>query len=89
MVLGAGFAIVASTSCGGEKSATPSAVPHADFIVATADSTYWITSVPQGLRVRGVPMLLARVDGRFREIYVADDDRSFYNAALVARSHSR
>jgi len=30
-------------------------------------------------------MLLARVDGRFREIYVADDDRSYYDAVLVGQ----
>jgi hypothetical protein len=65
--------------------AKPPAVPHADLIVTTADSSYWVTSVPQGLRVRGVPMLLARVDGRFREIYVADDDRSYYDAVLVGQ----
>jgi hypothetical protein len=30
-------------------------------------------------------MLLARVDGRFREIYVADDDRSYFDAILVGQ----
>jgi hypothetical protein len=61
------------------------AVPPANLIVTTADSSYWITSGPHGLRVRGVPMLLARVDGRFREIYVADDDRSYFDAILVGQ----
>ena len=73
----------ASAACGGRGRAA--AVPHADLIVATADSSYWITSGPQGLRVRGVPLLLARVDGRFREIYVADDDRSYFDAVLVGQ----
>ncbi len=76
-------AVFSAASCG--SAAKPSAVPRADLIVVTADSTYWITSAPQGLRIRGVPMLLARVDGRFREIYVSDDDRSFYNAVLVGQ----
>ena len=66
----------------------PAAVQRADFIVTTGDSSYWVTSGPQGLRMRGVPMLLARVDGRFREIYVADDDRSYFDAVLVGRSAS-
>ena len=85
MVRSAAFAaaVLSAASCGG--AAKTSAVPHADLIVTTADSSYWITSAPQGLRVRGVPMLLARVDGRFREIYVSDDDRSFYNAILVGQ----
>lgn len=68
----------------------PATVQRADFIVTNADSSYWVTGGPQGIRVRGVPMLLARVDGRFREIYVADDDRSYFDAVLVgARLWSR
>ena len=81
------IAAVFAAACGrGNGSGnTPAAVPHVDLIVATADSSYWVTSGARGLRVRGVPMLLARVDGRFREIYVADDDRSYYNAVLVGQ----
>jgi hypothetical protein len=63
----------------------PDAVPHTDLIVATADSSFWVTDTPHGLRVRGVPILIARVDGRFREIYVADDDRSYFDAVLVGQ----
>ena len=77
------IAAVFAAACGSGN--TPAAVPHVDLIVATADSSYWVTSGARGLRVRGVPMLLARVDGRFREIYVADDDRSYYNAVLVGQ----
>ncbi len=75
-------ALAALGACGGRK---PAAVPPADLIVTTADSTYWVTSGPKGLRMRGAPMLLARVDGRFREIYVADDDRSYFDAVLVGQ----
>ena len=57
----------------------------AEFIVTTADSAFWVTSDRQGVRLRGVPMVLARVDGRFHEIYVADDDRSFYDAVFVGQ----
>ena len=77
------IAAVLAAACGG--GGPPSAVPHADLIVATADSSYWVTSGERGLRVRGVPMQLARVDGRFREIYVADDDRSYFDAILVGQ----
>jgi hypothetical protein len=77
------IAAVLAAACGG--GGPPSAVPHADLIVATADSSYWVTSGERGLRVRGVPMLLARVDGRFHEIYVADDDRSYFDAILVGQ----
>jgi hypothetical protein len=35
--------------------------------------------------VRGAPLLLARYDGRFYELYPADDDRSYYDALLVGQ----
>ena len=71
-----------AAACGGGK---PPAAPTADLIVATADSSYWVTSGAHGVRTRGVPMLLARIDGRFREIYAADDDRSYFDAVLVGQ----
>ena len=37
------------------------------------------------MRVRGTPMVLARLDGRFRELYVIDDDHSFENALFVGQ----
>ncbi len=76
------LAAVTMAACGASK---PGAAPEAELIVATADSSYWVTSGVHGLRVRGVPMLLARIDGRFREIYVADDDRSYFDAVLVGQ----
>ncbi|MFI5246164.1 MAG: hypothetical protein ACHQQR_13105, partial [Gemmatimonadales bacterium] len=71
--------LATATACIGK----PASAPRVDLIVAAADSSYWVTTGPQGLRARGAPMLLARVDGRFREIYVADDDRSYFDAVLV------
>lgn len=76
-------AATALAACG--RAAPSPGLPAADLIVATADSSYWVTNGPKGIRVRGVPLLLARVDGRFREIYVADDDRSFFDAVLVGQ----
>lgn len=80
-----GCSVALTVACGARSASAPPNVPPADLIVATADSSYWVTSGPQGMRVRGVPMLLARVDGRFREIYVADDDRSYFDAVLVGQ----
>ena len=37
------------------------------------------------MRARGSAILLAEVDGRFHEVYVADDDRSFYNAVFIGQ----
>jgi hypothetical protein len=79
----AGATLVALIAVAAACAGKPAAAPHTELIVATADSSYWVTTGPQGLRVRGVPMLLARVDGRYREIYVADDDRSYFDAVLV------
>lgn len=59
--------------------------PRAEFIVAAGDSTYWVRSEPSGIRLRGSPMVLARLDNKFLELYVVDDDRSFENALFVGQ----
>lgn len=59
--------------------------PPAEFIVAAGDSTYWVHSDDASLRMRGSPMVLARLDNRFLELYVVDDDRSFENALFVGQ----
>ena len=59
--------------------------PAAEFIVSAGDSTYWVTSDRSGVRMRGSPMVLARLDDRFRELYVVDDDLSYENALFVSQ----
>ncbi len=59
--------------------------PHAEFLVANADSTFWVTSDVRGVRMRGAPMVLARDSGRFQELYVSDDDHSYYDAVFVGQ----
>lgn len=59
--------------------------PRAEFLVANADSTFWVTSDARGIRMRGAPLVLARDAGRFHELYVADDDRSYYDALFVGQ----
>lgn len=61
------------------------AAPPAEFIVAAGDSSYWVRSDGSGIKLRGTPMVLAWLDGRFRELYVVDDDRSFENALFVGQ----
>ncbi len=68
-----------------ERVETPPPAPLAEFIVAAGDSAYWIRSDADGIRVRGAPMTLALVGGRFAELYVADDDQSFYDAVYVGQ----
>src|SRR5690242_7849249 len=57
--------------------------PHAEFLVAMQDSTFWIATKGTTVRARGAPLTLAQFDGRFFEIYLADDDRSYQDALLV------
>jgi hypothetical protein len=76
--------VVATAACRGTAPDT-ARPPAADFVLAAGDSSYWVTSADGTVRVRGAPLELARVDGRFYEIYVADDDRSYQDAVLVGQ----
>ncbi|HKG92572.1 MAG TPA: hypothetical protein VKA84_11795 [Gemmatimonadaceae bacterium] len=66
----------------GTRARAPAA---AEFLLSAGDSTYWVRGTRGGLRMRGSPMLLARYGGRFFEVYVADDDRSYYDALFVGQ----
>lgn len=57
--------------------------PRAEFLVATQDSTFWVSTNAHTVRTRGAPLTLAQYDGRFFEIFVTDDDRSYHDAILV------
>ncbi|MEO8620289.1 MAG: hypothetical protein ABI625_04420 [bacterium] len=80
--------LAALTACGdAARSASLSpAAPVAEFVLAAGDSTFWVTSDAKGIRVRGAPINLAQVGGRFFELYVVDNDLSFTNADLVGQS---
>jgi hypothetical protein len=61
------------------------APPPAEFLIAAGDSSFWVRSQNGRLKIRGAPLQLARLSGRFHEIYVADDDRSHYEALIVGQ----
>jgi hypothetical protein len=61
----------------------PAPRPDREFLLVTADSTFWVTASGSEMKARGVPMLVARIDGRFTELYVTDDDRSYYDAVFI------
>jgi hypothetical protein len=67
------------------SSAAPPPPPPADFVLSAGDSSYWITSAGGKVRLRGAPLELASTGGRFYELYVADDDRSYEDAVLVGQ----
>ena len=77
-------ALLVLAGCGHDRrvGAVP---PTAEFLVATADSTFWIRADSDGVKLRAAPLVLARVGGRFVELYVADEDRSFANAVFVGQ----
>lgn len=68
-----------------ERAKPPVPAPPAEFIVAAADSVFWVRSDEDGIRVRGAPMVLAQVGGRFTELYVSDADYSFYDAVFIGQ----
>ena len=78
----AGLALLTLAACRNAPAAAP---PRADFVLSAGDSAFWVTSSADAVRVRSAPLELAHVDGRFYELYVADDDRSYENAGLVGQ----
>ncbi|MEO8561932.1 MAG: hypothetical protein ABI601_07655 [bacterium] len=72
-------------ACRGAEPGISAPPPAADFVLSAGDSTFWFTSAAGTVHVRGAPLELARVNGRFYEVYVADDDRSFEDAELVGQ----
>ncbi len=80
------LALIAVTALGGGCGVPVSPpMPSAEFIVVAGDSTFWVRSSPEGVRIRRSSVFLASFGGRFHEIYVADDDRSFFDAVLVGQ----
>lgn len=84
-VLAGGAVVVAVAACERRPEIHPPAPPRADFLLAAGDSTFWVTTGPKGVRVRGSPLVLARYDGKFYEVYVADEDHSFYDAVFTSQ----
>ena len=74
--------LLLAAACDGVQGPPP---PAAEFLVAAGDSTFWITTGTEGIMVRGAPIALARLEGRLYELYVTDDDRSYYDAVMVGQ----
>lgn len=77
--------VLGAAACRDRSLADADPPPAADFVVAAGDSSFWVTSKDGVVHVRAAPLELARLDGRFYELYVADDDRSFEDAVLVGQ----
>jgi hypothetical protein len=75
---------LASASCK-QSAQTDLPAPAAEFLVTAGDSAFWVTRTDGKFRVRRAPLTVAKVDDRFYELYVADDDRSYFDALLVGQ----
>jgi hypothetical protein len=77
--------VFGAIACRGRAPTDAVPPPAADFVLSAGDSSFWVTSKDGEVHMRGAPLELARLDGRFYELYVADDDRSFEDAVLVGQ----
>ena len=83
----------AAAACG-ETATRGQVLPRAEFLFAAGDSTYWVRSGDDGMRVRSAPMLLTQVDGRLFEVFLSEDgaeypDASFASVQLWSREVQR
>lgn len=58
--------------------------PAAEFLVADGSSTYWVTSNSAGIHARMSPLILARADGHYYEVFVGESTRSYNDAIFSA-----
>ena len=65
------------------------APPAGEFLVLAGDSTFWVRTGADGIRARGSPLHLARYRGRYYEVYITDDDRSYTDALIVGQQMYR
>ncbi len=63
--------------------------PSAEFLLTGVDSSFWVLigpdAGPTGLQVRRAPLALARVDGRWQELYIVEEDHSFPDAIFIVQ----
>ncbi|MCA2984740.1 hypothetical protein [Gemmatimonas sp.] len=84
LVMGASTAlVVAALAACGEPAARGQALPAAEFLFAAGDSTYWVRSGGEGMRVRSAPILLTDVDGRLIEVFLSDDGAEYPSASFA------
>ncbi len=61
----------------------PVVPPPAEFLIAAGDSSYWIRSGPDGLRVRSAPLLLTESEGAFFELRIAEQITDYFDAEFI------
>ena len=76
-----GLVVAVACSSGATRGA---AVAHAGFLVVSDDSTAWVHDDGDSTHVQRAPMVLAQLDGRLIELYVAEEAIEFENASFLA-----
>ena len=75
---------VLMTACSGDRvSSRSTPPPRAEFLLGAADSTFWVATTSGEIRVRGAPLVLAKFDGRYFEVYAHHQDLSYPDADLL------
>jgi hypothetical protein len=82
----AAFALLLAAAACQRPHAAP---PAGEFLVLAGDSTFWVRTGADGIRARGSPLHLARYRGRYYEVYITDDDRSYTDALIVGQQMYR
>jgi len=77
------LALIAGLGACADRAVTPAVPPVAEFLVAAGDSTYWIRSSPEGLRVRSAPLVLTQSGKNFFELRIVEDIRDYLDAEFV------
>jgi hypothetical protein len=80
-----GACAIVALACRESSPSKPLPPPDADFLLSAGDSTFWVTSRSSGIRVRGAPLVVGSWGGRFFEVYVSDDDRSYQDALFIGQ----
>lgn len=78
--------LLATALLGGCSGGARASLPDADFVVAAGDTSLWVRTSSRGVELRRAPLVLARVDGRFHELYVTEDDYSFHDAVFLSQA---
>jgi hypothetical protein len=61
------------------------APPDVAAVIAAGDSTYLLERASGSFTLRRSPLLIARIGQRYHEVYLADEDLSFFDAVLIGQ----
>ena len=78
-------AVTVGFAGGCRRAAAADSPPAAEFLVTAGDSAFWVSTNDGRFRIRRAPLTVANIAGRFYELYVTDDDRSYFDALLIGQ----